>query len=227
MTEASQQPATSSLLDTFFNAAAPNRMAALRQYRSRAPIYDLEIMLAEPLRQRAIDRLRLSPGDIVIDVGCGTGLSFAGLEEAVGPHGTIIGIEQSLNMIEHARARAAQHRWNNVILLGHPVEEAVIPGRADAALFCFTHDVVRTPAAVANVVKHLKPGAKVVSIGLKWAAPGALPVNLMGWGAAMRSTTTLEGLARPWSHLEQLVRELRVEELMAGSVYLATGIVPD
>ncbi len=214
-----------SVLETLFNSM-PSRTAALRQYRSRAPIYDLEIALAYPLRQRAIDRLRLSPGAIVIDVGCGTGLSFSGLEEAVGPRGTIVGIEQSPSMIEQARARAAQHRWGNLILINAPVEDAAIALSADAALFCFTHDIVRTPAAVRNVVRHLKPGAKLVSIGLKWAPPQALPVNLMVWGAAMRSTTTLEGLGRPWSHFEGLVDELRVEEMVAGSVYLATGIVP-
>lgn len=217
-----------SVIQTLCNAwAAPNRMAALRQYRSRAPIYDLEIALMQPMRQRAIDRLRLSPGETVIDVGCGTGLSFAGLEDAVGPHGTIIGIELSPSMIEHARARAARRGWENVRLINQPVEEAVIPLKADAALFCFTHDIVRTPEAVANVVRHLRPGAKVVSIGLKWAGRGALPVNMMVWGAAMRSTTTLEGLRKPWSYLEEMVRELRVEELLAGSVYLASGIVPD
>lgn len=226
MPEELQNSESTSFLETLFNSM-PSRTAALRQYRSRAPIYDLEIALAQPLRQRAIDRLRLSPGQIVIDVGCGTGLSFAGLEDAVGPRGTIIGIELSPSMIEHARTRAAQHRWNNVTLLNAPVEEAVIPFKADAALFCFTHDIVRTPEAVANVVRHLKPGAKVVSIGLKWASPRALPVNMMVWGAAMRSTTTLEGLSRPWSHFEGLVGELRVEELVGGTVYLATGIVPD
>ncbi len=226
MPEALENSPNNSLLESLFNAM-PSRTAALRQYRSRAPIYDLEIALAYPLRQRAIDRLRLNPGAIAIDVGCGTGLSFAGLEDAVGPRGTIIGIEQSPSMIGHARARAAQHGWDNVALLNAPVEEAAIPLKADAALFCFTHDIVRTPEAVANVVHHLKPGAKVVSIGLKWASRGALPVNLMVWGAAMRSTTTLEGLSRPWSHFEGLVGELRVEELLGGGVYLATGIVPD
>src|SRR5208337_2163115 len=95
----------------------PNRSTALRQYRSRARIYDLELLLFEPVRQRAIDLLRLKIGDRVIDVGCGTGLSFSALEGLVGPDGSIVGIEQSPEMLERARARAAENNWKNVTLI--------------------------------------------------------------------------------------------------------------
>jgi SAM-dependent methyltransferase len=214
--------------DRITSRSAPSRSAALQQYRARAPIYDLQAAAAEPLRKQAIDRLTLNPGETVIDAGCGTGLSFTPLEEAVGQQGAIVGIELSPSMIEQARARVARHRWGNVTLLNAPVEEAIIPVKADAALFCFTHDIMRRRAAVKNVVNHLKPGARVVSVGLKWAeAPGLLAVNMMVWNAAMWSTTTLEGLSSPWSHLEDLVGELWVEEFQPGAFYIATGIVPD
>jgi SAM-dependent methyltransferase len=208
--------------------AAPSRSDALQQYGARAPIYDLQAAPTEPLRKQAIDRLSLNPGGTVIDAGCGTGLSFAALEEAVGQQGAIIGIEQSPSMMEQARRRVARHGWHNLTLLNAPVEEAVLSIKADAALFCFTHDIMRRREAVKNVVNHLKPGARVVSVGLKWAeAPGLLAVNMMVWSAAMWSTTTLEGLSSPWSHLEDLVGELWVEEFQPGAFYIATGIVPD
>jgi hypothetical protein len=105
------------------------------------------------------------------------------------------------------------------------VEDAQIPRAADAALFNFTHDIMRTRGALANVRGHLKPGARVAATGLKWAPMRAMPLNLLVWGAALRSTTTLEGLARPWSHLEDLVTGLEVEEMLGGMVYLASGTV--
>jgi ubiquinone/menaquinone biosynthesis C-methylase UbiE len=203
----------------------PNRSTALRQYRSRARIYDLELLLFEPVRHRAIQLLRLKKGDRVLDVGCGTGLSFMALESFVGPDGSIVGIEQSPEMLERARARAQENGWQNVTLLSAPVEDADIPFAADAALFHFTHDIVRTRDALANVSRHLKPGARVVSAGLKWAPLRAMPLNLIVLGGALRSTTTLEGLARPWSHLYELAPRLKVEEMLGGTVYVASGTI--
>ncbi len=203
----------------------PNRSAALRQYRSRARIYDFELALFEPVRQRAIDLLGLQSGDRVLDVGCGTGLSFTALEGLVGAGGAIVGIEQSPEMLERARARAAENNWHNVTLISASVEEAAIPIAAEAALFHFTHDIMRTRNAIANVVSHLKPGARVVAAGLKWAPIRTMPLNLFVWNAALRSTSTLEGLARPWSTLEALVPGLEVEQMLGGTVYVASGIV--
>src|SRR5208282_6948124 len=203
----------------------PNRSTAIRQYRSRARIYDLELALFEPVRQRAIGRLRLKNGDRVLDVGCGTGLSFSALEGLVGPEGSIVGIEQSPEMIERARARAADNGWQNVALIAASVEEAAIPLAADAALFHFTHDIMRTRNALANVCRHLKLGGRIVAAGLKWAPMRTMPLNILVWNAAMRSTSTLEGLARPWSHLEPLVSELVLEQMLGGTVYIASGVV--
>jgi SAM-dependent methyltransferase len=203
----------------------PNRSAALRQYRSRAHIYDLELALFEPVRQRAVELLGLKHGDRVLDVGCGTGLSFSALEGLIGHQGSIVGIEQSPEMLERARARAADNNWHNVAFISDAAEEASIPLAADAALLHFTHDIMRTPKALANVVSHLKPGARIVAAGLKWAPVRTMPLNLVVWNAAMRSTSTLEGLACPWSHLEPLTSELEVEQMLGGTVYVASGRV--
>ncbi len=212
-------------LTRFARLLMPNRHNALRQYRSRAPIYDLELALLTPVRERAIEMLDLKRGDHVLDVGCGTGLSFTLLEGLIGAEGSIIGIEQSPEMLELARARAVENQWQNVTLVSSPVEDAQIPRAVDAALFHFTHDIMRTRGAVGNVVKNVRPGGTIVAAGLKWAPLRSMALNPLVWGAAMRSTSTLEGLSRPWSHLAQLVPNLIVEEMLAGTVFVVKGTV--
>jgi ubiquinone/menaquinone biosynthesis C-methylase UbiE len=184
-------------------------------------VYDLELALFEPVRRRAVAWLAPRPGDTVLDVGCGTGLSFELLQSAVGKEGRIIGIEQSPEMIDLARQRVARHGWHNATLLCAPVESARIPGRADCALMHFTHDILQRDDALANVVAHLKPGATVLACGLKWAPRWALPVNLFVLPAALRSVSSLSGLYRPWQRLAQLTGPPELRSMLGGGVFLA------
>ena len=47
-------------------------------------------------RAEAVHRLALQPGAAVVDIGCGTGLNFPLLQEAIGPAGKIIGVAGQL-----------------------------------------------------------------------------------------------------------------------------------
>src|SRR5437867_2461327 len=151
----------------------PDRTAAIEQYRHAAPGYDRHMRRFERWQRMAVERLWLESGETVIDVACGTGLNFPLLEAAVGPTGGIVGIELSTEMVSQAHERVAAHGWENVSLIEAPVETAAIDAAADAALFSFTHGVLQSPVAVANVVAHLKPGARVSSAGAKLAGAGA------------------------------------------------------
>ncbi len=203
----------------------PDRNAALAQYQQRAAVYDLELAMFEPIRRLAVTRLGLQPGATVLDVGSGTGLSLGLLREGVGDAGRVLGIEQSPAMMEQASLRVRQQGWTNVDLSCSPVESARIAWQADAALFHFTHDILLRPEAVANVMRHLKPGARVVASGLKWAPAWAMPANLFVAAAALRSVTSLEGLREPWSQLRKSLGPLDVTLLWLGSIYIASGTV--
>jgi ubiquinone/menaquinone biosynthesis C-methylase UbiE len=206
--------------------AGPDREAALAQYRRRAPIYDLELLLFEPVRRQAVDWLAARAGSTVLDVGCGTGLSLPLLRAAVGTSGRVVGIEQSPEMIERARRRVHEQRWRNVLLVNAAAEDAAVDHRADAALLHFTHDVLQNERAVDQVLRHLKPGAVLVASGLKWAPAWALPVNLFVWPAALRSVSSLAGLHWPWRHLEQRLGRPELRSALGGGVYLARFVVP-
>jgi SAM-dependent methyltransferase len=207
--------------------AAPDRDAALQQYRRRAPLYDLELTLFEPLRRRAVARLALRSGETVLDLGCGTGLSLPLLRAGVGPEGRVIGVEQSPEMVARARARVDTAGWRNVQLHCAPVEAAPPLPAADAVLLHFTHDVLQQPEAVARIGAALRPGARVVACGLKWAPRARWPLNGLVAIAARHSVTAWSGLDAPWGLLAERLGPCALESTLGGAAYLACWHLPD
>ena len=175
------------------------------------------------LRRRTIDLLELQPGEIVLDVACGTGLSFPLLRERVGPAGRVIGVELSPDMLAQARSRVAAHGWTNVELVCAAMEEAPIEARLDAILFNYTHDVLRSPAALERIFSQARPGARVAVAGVKHPPWWLFPARLWRLVHARPYVTTFEGLARPWTLLERHVTGLAITPVMLGTNYIGAA----
>jgi demethylmenaquinone methyltransferase/2-methoxy-6-polyprenyl-1,4-benzoquinol methylase len=171
-----------------------------------------------------IDLLPVACGDVVMDVGCGTGLCFEQLVDRVGPTGTVVGVEPAAAMLALAADRIAAHRWTNVVLVGSPVESATLPP-VDHALFCAVHDVLQSPAALDNVLASVREGGGVAATGGKWAAPWAVAINAGVLALHAPFVRTFAGFHRPWALLAERVPGLSVDEVALGGGYLAWGRV--
>ncbi|HEX5092330.1 MAG TPA: methyltransferase domain-containing protein [Burkholderiales bacterium] len=198
----------------------PDPRRAVAQYRRHAAGYDASARRTMALRRRAVEWLGLSPGERVLDVACGTGLSLPLLAERVGPAGRVVGVELSPDMIQRARERVAQAGLTQVELVEAPMQDAALEGRFDAVLFNYTHDVLQSPRALARVFAHVRPGARVVSVGVKHPPVWLFPLRLLRLWKARPYLTTFRGLARPWAPLEPYVEGMEIRPLMLNTNYM-------
>jgi SAM-dependent methyltransferase len=206
--------------------AGPAASSASEAYRSQAGHYDRRTDAFRQWRELLVASLPLRPGDTVLDVGCGTGLCAPLLHRQVGPAGTIIGIDESEQMLAVAAHRVTEHGWDNVRLIAAPVATAPIDGMADAALFCAVHDIMQSRAALDNILAHLRPGSPVAATGGKQPAPWMWP--LRPWVIRLHRPfiTDFTGFDRPWRLLAKHVPDLQVRELAFTAGYLAVGYTP-
>jgi demethylmenaquinone methyltransferase/2-methoxy-6-polyprenyl-1,4-benzoquinol methylase len=201
----------------------PDPGLAIERYRAHAAGYDASATRTMGLRRRTIALLDLRQGENVLDVACGTGLSFPLLVAAVGTSGRVVGVELSPEMSRLARERIGAALWPNVSVVEGRVEEAQLSDAFDAALFNFTHDVLQSPAALARVFAALRPGARVAASGSKLYPWWLAPANLVVRGINAPYLTTFSGLRRPWQLLVKYLPDLQVRAALWGAGYVASG----
>jgi ubiquinone/menaquinone biosynthesis C-methylase UbiE len=130
-----------------------------RFYSTLEPLY----LIFPPARRRAAAALRLEPGDTVLEIGAGTGRNFPYLVGAVGPSGTVIGVDASAGMLDEARKLIERRSWTNVRLLHQDATQLQIDRKVDAVLFSLSYSALPEPRpALAAAWERLRPGGRLV-----------------------------------------------------------------
>jgi demethylmenaquinone methyltransferase/2-methoxy-6-polyprenyl-1,4-benzoquinol methylase len=202
---------------------SPNQLSVER-YRCHAAGYDASARRTMSLRRRAVALLDLRPGDVVLDVGAGTGLSYELLLAGVGAAGRVLAVEQSPEMFAHAQARVSRHAWTKVWHCNASAETVELPEPADAVLFNYVHDITRTPQAVANILRQSKPGARIAMAGMKFFPWWTGPLNLLAWLKNRPYNAKAGELWNPWDIVAASCDGFEVESTQLGMGYLARGI---
>jgi len=208
------------------------RLIAL--YQKQAKDYDQSgIHGLEPWRKEAVKRLDLKRGDLVVDIGCGTGLNFVLLQEAIGPEGRIIGVDLTDAMLEQARRRIAKAGWRNVELAQADAASYEFPAQVDGILSTFALTFIpQTKLVIQNGSRALAPGARWVVLDMAW--PRAWPVwfhHLLFFLRLSRYGITGEVLRRRpwqtvWRTMQQSLVEVERQRFWMGFFYLAWGKQP-
>lgn len=196
-----------------------------RHYDITANLYYLVGFREYAYRKKAVKALNLNPGDTVVEIGCGTGLNFPFLQNAIGPGGRIIGVDLTDSMLNQARKRTEKKGWSNVKLVQSDAAAYHFPGSVDGVLSTFALTLVpEFDTVIRNGCDALKPGKTWAILDFK------MPSNLFSiLGPLFLYLTKPFGVSldlasrHPWESIRKYLRKPSVTEYYMGFVYLATG----
>jgi SAM-dependent methyltransferase len=113
-----------------------------------------------------IQAMRLRDGEVVAEIGCGTGFFSRRLAKAVGPHGTVYAEDIQPEMLDMLRERADQDGDANIVtVLGSETDPKLPKGRMDWILLVDVYHEFQEPAPMlAKIRAALKRGGRVALV---------------------------------------------------------------
>ncbi len=212
-------------------SASQTSASVRRRYRRIAPIYDranLEGLLYARARARAIELLQLQPGARVLDVACGTGASFAAIEQRIGPSGELVGLDLTPQMLTQAEARIRRHGWANVRLLEGDVcapADGRLGAPFDAAICALGMSVIpQWQDAWEAMLALVRPGGRVAVMDAGYPERGHREDVVPRPFAWLLSRLFVADCARrPWRSLQRATDKPVAETFTWGWVTAASG----
>ncbi|MGH6679728.1 MAG: class I SAM-dependent methyltransferase [Bradyrhizobium sp.] len=176
----SEQPAGNVAMGRYWNEVAGPRWVGRQAAQEVRNAEMLEMPLAAA---------QAKPGERVLDIGCGTGVTTLPYARAVGPAGHVTGADISRPMLDAAQKRIAAAGVENVTLLLADAQIHAFPPASFDLLtsrmgVMFFADPV---AAFRNLIAALKPGGRLcmavwatLAENVHWQIPLAIAVRHLG-----------------------------------------------
>jgi ubiquinone/menaquinone biosynthesis C-methylase UbiE len=124
---------------------------------------------------RVIEALNIQPGNVIADIGAGTGYFTTRLAKAPAtPKVYAVDIEPS--MVEHIRHRAMQDGLSNVTAVQAGAERTNLPEPVDLVVMVDTyHHIPNRVAYFTELKANLRPGGRLAIIDFRQGAPSGPP----------------------------------------------------
>lgn len=156
-------------------------------YNKIAKVYDALAEHSEaPVRKTGLEMLHAQPGQIILEIGFGTGHSLLELAQSVGPSGKVLGIDISDKMVEIAHRLADEEGLGERIELscGDALHLPYESDSLDGIFMSFTLELFDTPEislVLAECKRVLKLGGRIVVIGMSRILPEGLVMEIFEW----------------------------------------------
>ena len=130
------------------------------QYLQRFEVESREVYAS---RAAVLSALGVAPGNVVADIGAGTGLFTFPLAERVGPSGWVFAVDIAPRFLQRIHGLADERGVENVTtLLCSERSTGLPPNSIDVAFVCDTYHHFEYPVAtMASLVRALRPGGRL------------------------------------------------------------------
>jgi arsenite methyltransferase len=111
-----------------------------------------------------VDMMKIKQGDVVLDMGCGTGRQAVNVLTIIGPSGSLTCVDPSSHQLKITREKLESHGITNARLIVVQCEDlsSLADASFDHAYFCSSfHWIDNKKKALGEIFRVLKPGGSV------------------------------------------------------------------
>ena len=166
---------------------------------------------AEEAPSKAVTALDLRPGQVVADIGAGSGYYTMLLSKAVGPRGRVYATDIQPEMLALIKKKIDVAPASNVeLVLGTPAESRLPDGALDVALMVDVyHELAQPQAFLQSLRRALKPDGRLILIEFRKENPN-VPIREEHKMSIAEARTELEAEGYrfdrvvdvlPWQHI--------------------------
>jgi demethylmenaquinone methyltransferase/2-methoxy-6-polyprenyl-1,4-benzoquinol methylase len=138
------------------------------------------------MRELGLAKLAPKPGEVILEIGFGTGHCLVQLAKAVAPAGKVFGLDLSEGMLSETRALLEKEGVSGTVSLecGDAEHLPYADAMMDGVFMSFTlelFDTPRIPAVLAECKRVLRPGGRLAVVGMSKEGGHALMVDAYEW----------------------------------------------